>query len=332
MSAAASSFTSQSLLYDFTKYGYIPLRFPAREDGPTARDYLTQVNDLNAYRVSLGESAARICDLSDTLLAGAMAWQVRPEPNGCGNEPPTANKLRATISAIWRRAKKLKLIDTLPEVDRLPEFHREPECHSIDEFYQLIDVAERLPGMVGAVPANVFWPSLYWAVFNTGCRISAVMLTPTQKLDLAGGWIKVNAEVQKHRADMVFDLLPETKQALSMLDAHGRGLARIFDDWPYDRTRRTGKWRTLTGYLRKHLEAAGLSSTEDDLWHKIRRTFATYIAAKAGIAVAQSMLGHSHQRVTKRYIDPRKVGSPSVASLLNLPERRRLKIHRPASG
>lgn len=308
-----------SLSHFFENF-YCPFRFPGREQSATAEDYRVQIRNLNAYHHSLGRGDVMVDDLSSELLGGAVAWQIRR-----GRTAPTANKLARTIAAVWRLAHRRGLVDTLPVIDRLPEMLREPECWSMEEFGRILDVAEQAEGNVGEVPAGIFWPALLWTVLNTGCRISAVMQAPTTGLDVEGGWIKINAEVQKHRRDMLFDLLPDSRAALISLDPKGRGLPTVFGDWPHDRTRRG--WRALTKGYRAILSDAGLPDDRRDLWHKMRRTFATMIAAKGGESVAQGMLGHSSIQVTRRYLDHRKMSRPTVASLLDVPQRNRLRIY-----
>jgi integrase len=56
-----------------------------------------------------------------------------------------------------------------------------------------------------------------------------------------------------------------------------------------------------------------------DLWHKIRRTFATQVHASGGLAMAQTLLGHSSADVTMRYIDPRQAPKNNQADYLGRP-------------
>lgn len=157
------------------------------------------------------------------------------------------------------------------------EMLREPEFWSMEEFGHILDVAERSEGNVGDVPAGVFWPALLCTVLNTGWRITDVMQAPTTGLDVEGGWMRINAGWQKHRRDMVAKLLRDCRAALISLDPKGRGLPTVFGDWPHDRTHRG--WQALTKGYRDILSDAGLPHQRDP-WHKMRRTFATMIAAK----------------------------------------------------
>ena len=91
----------------------------------------------------------------------------------------------------------------------------------------------------------------------------------------------------------------------------------VFGCWQRDRT--SEDWPSLTAGLRRLLNQAGLPSGTRDLWHKIRRTFATQVCGSGGIAVAQSMLGHSSVAVTKRYIDPSQMPDANQADYLTSP-------------
>jgi hypothetical protein len=50
--------------------------------------------------------------------------------------------------------------------------------------------------------------------------------------------------------------------------------------------------------------------------HKMRRTAATLIASKKGVAAASEFLGHSGVEVTKRYIDPSKIPGNDATEIL----------------
>jgi integrase len=186
-----------------------------------------------------------------------------------------------------------------------------------DEVLKILAAAKHQPGMVGRVRAGDFFYALELFILNTGTRISAAMLTPTAGLDLDAGVVLIPAEIQKHNSDEYFDLLPCTVAALKVIRS-GRN-QRLFDDWPYDRKKR--QWPTLNRYQKRILVNAGLFATtrdvtRKDMFHKLRRSFATFVNARGGQHLAQEMLGHSHQNVTKLYIDPRMRSRTKVTELL----------------
>lgn len=277
-------------------------------------DYVTQVNNLERYFQELLSAAQQpprrllLGDISDALLAGAMKWQ-----KDRGLAPHTANKLRAAIFAIVNFAvDELEMSLRRLKVKKFKVPKRKPKCWLPDEVSRIMGAARNMSGMVGTVSAGRWFLALELFVFNTGTRITAAMETPTSGLDLDRGWIVIPAEVQKHDSDEHFDLLPATVAALKAIQPHRN--VRIFDDWPYDRGCR--QWPTLNRWQRRVLRSAGLSDTRKDLFHKLRRSFATFIAHKGGKELARELCGHSHQSVTDLYIDERMSNRPRVADLL----------------
>jgi hypothetical protein len=84
--------------------------------------------------------------------------------------------------------------------------------------------------------------------------------------------------------------------------------------WPYDlpkpiagtnKTKRS--WRTLWSHYRRILKRAGLPVTRGDLFHRLRKTTITHIAAASDQENARKAGGHSSLKVTSRYIDPTKM-------------------------
>lgn len=292
-------------------------------------------NDVDRFRQWHRERHGREPELLDLTPAGiesAMAWQLAR-----GRKKPTANKLRRHLVAVRNyavRCGELPPLAPTEVVESVKEPHREPDCWSMGQWETILEAATRLRGSVGEVPAAVWWEALLRTVYNTGARISAVMGIRCDLVDLAGGVLLIHAEIQKDAEDQRVTLLPRTVAALQALGAHGR-VPRLFDDWPHDRA--VVQWPALNRGLKRLLVDAGLFSspadvTRRDLWHKIRRTFATAITAKAGMAVAQSMLGHSSLDVTKRYVDRSKLDVPSAARLLVDPAPMALRLFTPAAS
>ncbi len=267
-----------------------------------------------------------LSDLTATLVAGAAAWQARR-----GRTAATCNRLIRHVCSIWRFASENK-----PEGVEVPPpqkvlKHREakklPVAWSAAEFQKIIEAASQAEGYVGGVTASVFWPTLLLVAYWTGVRINALMSLPTANIDWNRNEILINAEIQKNFADQQFELPVEVMQLLRRIDPVGRGLKTVFEDWRFDRTQR--QWRRLLEHYCKILKKAGLSTDRKHKFHCIRRTTATYIASKRGIGEAQMFLGHSSVSTTKRYVDPRFVERPRVASVLpaiTVPETAPLRI------
>lgn len=238
----------------------------------------------------------------------------------CNAAIGTRNKDLRHIRLLWNFAEELG--ESLGKLRlKLEKEHlREPECWSPEELTAVIDSAASEPGYVGDVPARCWWPALILTDYATGARINAMMNTRSDSLDLSGGRLKLSADVQKQKADQWCQLIPEAVAALAAIRPERN--VRIFDDWPHDRTeyaRERGSWRTLSRRYKQILKRAGLSNGRLDMFHKIRKTFGTEITRAAGIATAQTLLGHSTPKVTARYIDKRFVETPNAATLLRRP-------------
>lgn len=271
----------------------------------------------------------QVADFSESLLQAAM----RHDMESRGNVPNTANKLRRHMLAVWEYAADLSAVEhardpTIPRMQpakrilcqQFPEPKIEPRCWSLDELGKIIDSSAAMRGKINKeVRASTFHLAHSWFVYNTGARIDAVMRTPLYKLDLDRGEVQLPAYAQKQNAEQTFDLLPETIEALKRLRLFDRypPEATIFADWPYDPT--PGSWQILTKRYKQILTGAGLTCGPKDLFHKLRRTFATFLAIDQGIVAAQQWLGHSSVTVTWKYIDMRYYQGPRLNGSLPSP-------------
>ena len=228
----------------------------------------------------------------------------------------TINKHRRHLVAIAREAAAQNQLADPPRVARVPEPLRSPEAWTLDQVERILAVAARWPGRVGPTPAATWWSGLVLLVYSTGLRISAAMALRPADLDLAHHRILARAAPQRQRADQWLDLLPMTADHLAAIQAPGR-LSTLFGDWGYDRGTRS--WPTLDRHYKKILRQAKLPATAGDLWHRLRRTFATQVAIHSNPGTAQQLLGHSGPEVTARYLAPRHLGAPHAAELLAAP-------------
>lgn len=317
-------------LSDFYQESFLTRPAIAGGSPATRATYAADLANLQRYfGERVAERPVTLADLSAELIESAMAWQLAR-----GRSRPTANRLRRSLLAIWNHAHRRGKAPAVEPIEKLAEPKQAPEAWSTDELERLLEATTQLPGKIGGTTAALFWESLIRTVWNTGGRISAVMTTPTRSLNLATGLVTIPWQLQKDREDLLFELLPGTITALQRLDPAGRGLQTIFADWPYDRG--VAQWPALNLALRKLIVSAGLRDSVDqvtrkDLWHKVRRSFATYLTAKHGIAVAQSKLGHSSIEVTNRYLDRSKLGELRISEMLIDLQPQRLRVFDPAS-
>jgi hypothetical protein len=125
----------------------------------------------------------------------------------------------------------------------------------------LLHVAQQTRDKIGKLPAKVFWPALILVIYDTGLRITALTSIPMADVDLARGWVTVRADLQKQKAEQVFELHPDTIACLAKMPV---GRAMLFP-LPI-------RLPALRERLRKLLIQAGLRATRYDLFHKLRRT------------------------------------------------------------
>ncbi len=301
----------------------------------TAHDYEIQLRHFDRFFgewLASQEERPRPVSLADLeargleLIQGAIAWQI-----GRGRSKDTADKIRRAVVAVWNRAAELKLCSPTPKVKREHRAtERVPTAWNMDQFGRILWSASQLPGRIGPHSLSDWMTGLLWLEYNTGWRIWATLQTERTWCDLSTGVVRIEPEVQKDDEGMLVTLLPETIAALRplMIKRPG-GPSKIFGDWPWVDENQ----RVLRRILRTCLVDAGLFDSADevtrrDLWHKIRRTFATQIFISTGgnIEEVRRMLGHSSPEVTWRYIDLSQVNRKSQADLLPRPKVTRLRF------
>ena len=245
----------------------------------------------------------------------------------------TADKVRRVMLAIWNKAVELDGGNCISPPGKLKRECKSKEYETVawtvDEFGRLLWGAEQLDGRVGPWPLSTWLPAVLWVVYNSGLRISSTMAIRRTWINVTSRRLVVDPDCQKDDEGGSVVLLPETIERLSPLLANGKD--GPFDDWPYDR--KVTQWPALNLRLKKAIVAGGLAESIDqitrrDLWHKIRRTFATQIYRATGdIEDVKRRLGHSSADITRdHYIDFSQIERASEADLLPRPHASRLRI------
>jgi integrase len=281
-------------------YDYQPNRMPLAKDGSILK-HLQAINKLADFR----GCDVTIDQLSDELIEGFMRWLVAG-----GRQAISANSLRAALLAQWNFIYQRKLIDVRPGyIKKLRVPKRVPVAWTVEELNCILSAAAGMPGFVVDVRAADWWVALILTVYDTGLRIGAALALRTEWLDLRSGYLWVPAEVQKQNADQTFKLAPDTLAALDRINPARRDV--LFAS-THDR-------HELCNWYRVILQRAGLPHGEKDLFHKLRRTSASYIARYGGTLAATEHLGHSSARVTGHYLDPRISRQQQAVELLPRP-------------
>lgn len=294
-------------------------------------DYAIQVGHLTKYWIDAGHTGPPdLHDFSVSLIDGAVNWQLRR-----GRGRGTADKLRRVGLAIWSKAVQLGQIDNVPPRMRgMHERVHDPTAWSMDEFRQILDGALLLPpprcvsrtsriaAKVGPYPLGEWFEALLLLDNNSGLRISTLMCVEWSWLNLTEKVMRVPPEAQKDDEGQTVTLMPSTVSALERLKALATQ-SRVFGDWTSDANQT--QWPALTHRLRWAIVLGGVRATPEavtkrDLWHKIRRTYATNLYAKTGdIELVRELMGHSSIEVTYRYIDKTKIGRKLQAEILDDP-------------
>lgn len=262
---------------------YRPLRLRGKNSSTTWQ-YVLQIDHFGRF---LGHEPT-FSDLSDDSVSAFLGWLVE---NGRAAE--TANKARSHILALWRLAARKGMVATYPDVppERAPR--RIPRAWTRDELVTLFAAIDATRGTIAGIPSCLWWHALHQVLWWTGERIGAVMQLEWKHLDEHTCWLTVPAEIRKRKTgDRIFQLPTEAVERILRIRVDPNG--RMFP-WPYAGNYLWGRYK---GLLRK----AGLTTDRKSMFHKMRRSTASYFEAAGGNAT--NLLDHSQRSVTLLYLDP----------------------------
>jgi integrase len=249
----------------------------------------------------------RLDQLSDSLLAEYFAKLLAE-----GASPVTVNnRNRAVLFAIWRHAYDHGKVQRLPRVRKLKESRDEPDAWSWDELMRMVYASEKLGTTTEfmPVPLNKWWYAVLLVAGCTAARRSSILSLRMEDVDLATGWATIRGSSMKTKRGKKFKLSAEAVEALRAIAEPAREL--YFE--------KTCNEQRINRQFHKIMALAGIAPSPRKnlgLFHKIRRTVCTQVAASNGAAHASMLLGHSSEYVTQRYIDPSKLTPPDAARLL----------------
>jgi site-specific recombinase XerD len=308
--------TKKSTLLEFYRLVYQPAKHPGDRQRTTIESFESAIGVLDRFARDrqavpglYGVQGVRLENLSDELVVGCMNWLVDQ-----GRSRATANKLRRHINALWRLAQRRSIVKTGPINERYRENLADPIAFLPEEFAKLLATAKRTRGWIGQAPASDWWTFFLLLAYNVGGRIQALRLIETKSLDLTRGEVLLAAHTQKQRKDQRIKLFPSTLAACTKLKIVERRLPTLLGDCLFGSPWLRRKFSDL-------LVEAGLFTSRADIprtlkFHALRKTLASKLAAEHGEHVACSILGHSQVTVTRRYIDPRYIATPSVPELI----------------
>jgi integrase len=270
--------------------------------GASAASIRNHTINLRHFSRSLGHEAT-VDDLTNDNVADAMYYLIDN-----GREPRTANKLRDTISALWRFLARQGIVETWPDIPPVTEPERVPVAWTREELARLWRACDAQQGWIGGVPSNLWWHTLHAVLWDTGERIGATMQATWEDMDLRRGFFVARAEYRKNRRqDKVHRLHEDTVMLLERSRTTRR--ERVWP-WPYS-------FGLIWHWYARLLKSAGLPHGRERKFHCIRKSSASYFEAAGGNAT--KLLGHSNRRVTERYLDPRVTGGECAAEVLFRP-------------
>jgi integrase len=282
------------LLQNLFDQMYRPLRLRGRSANTTRLYGCT----IRAFGKWLGY-APTIEDLSDLTLSRYL------DHRAAIRSPYTAEKERSQLCSLWRFAADRGIMPTRPEVPPAPLPDRVPRAWTLGELGAIYRAAAATRGMVGSVPASVWYPALVSVLWESAERIGAVLECRPDDFD--GTHLHVRAEYRKGgKRDRVYRLSSRTCSLVSQ----ARGGVKLFD-WPRSRTLLWAKYADIVA-------RAGLGKGRHLSFHALRRSAASHFAARGGDPV--QLLDHSSPRITHRWYLDRKLTDRGPAPCDVLPE------------
>jgi integrase len=275
---------------------------------------------LNRLAAYFGGRDPYLDELTDDAVKGVMARLLQE-----GHSRATCNQTRTYLLEIMRfamRPGQRKLRKHEIDVQKYKEIRNDPRAWTTGQVTAILAAAREVAGIIpgldrdgtalAPLAARLFWTALLLVIYDSGLRITATMRLVWDDVDFLARALWVRAETQKQRAAQYLDLSEETFAALDAIRTPDRDL--VFP-WPWDRN--VANWPTLDKHYRRILQAAGLPIGRGDLFHRIRRTNASYIKAAGGNPTER--LGHSSEAITRRYLDPSIAQSARQSELLPRP-------------
>lgn len=323
--------SNQNLLVFFTTM-FCPMRLSNAAE-KTKSKYGIAIRHLKRH---LGREPL-VSDLNDETIIGCLTNRQES-----GNTPGTVNGYRGKFVCLADYAFRKGLLPETFDIPKLKEIRRRPNTLSEEQMDALIAAAKVTPGMIGALPASLFWSALVLVLYDTAARVGSIMAAEWDDIDWKAGTIHLRAETTKSLRESskplhadTLDLLrsiqlvlqdagrikPQGSPALAWAKAVGDP-NRLFP-WPYH----PGYlWQKLDKVMRR----AGIPAGHQWKFHCIRRTTLTITADKLGISAATDLADHTSDEVTRKsYLDRSRIKQQRPCDVLPRPGAAKIK---PAAG
>lgn len=226
----------------------------------------------------------------------------------------TLNQHRGYLFAIWNHLHERRLVSEPPRVRRLRAQRDAPDAWSIAELQRMLQTVDAIGWKrpIAGIPAAVYWRAAILTVWHTALRRGTIVKLRRVDLDAQSGWLNVPGDCTKTGVGGQHKLGAACLAAMAALDAYAPNRTMLFP-WPH-------RLEYFGRPLRRIVAVAGIAPSTRrvaTLWHKLRRSHATHLAAAAGLHAAANSLGHSSAELTRRhYIDPRFMPGQNATELL----------------
>jgi integrase len=231
----------------------------------------------------------------------------------------TSNTVRRVYFIMAKQAKRRGLIASIPNPDLWPwrkEILKQPVAFTRQEIAAMFAAVDRTKGL--SPRTRLAMTGFLTVAYFTGARSQHIMSATRDALDLDTSTVKIiDTKVGKER---VFTLPPEAVKAV----AAGLATSKIHPRYKY-LIAIDGK-EVLTKVFIAVCNEAGIIREDGQLFHALRKSCGTHIAAARGVVAAAEHLGHTNIQMTlDHYIDPTQVPVRSHCDALDcsvmLPQR-----------
>ena len=221
----------------------------------------------------------------------------------------TVVKDRTHICALWGHLARRRVVEQFPILPPMRAPKRIPRAYKIEEVSKIIRTALDHPGRVCGLPAGLYFATLSRSCFETAERIGAHLAVRWRDVDLEGRSITFVAEGRKGAIrDIQRPFSAEQAEWLKQIQRKPGDLV-----WPWDEARDHG---CLWYEFKKICNVAGVSGKG---FHGFRKSNASYLTLRAGLAEASRQLDHYSAQITlENYVDP-SIAKPDKNALDYLP-------------
>ncbi len=208
--------------------------------------------------------------------------------------PATIHGEQCKLLALWRFAARQGHVTRWPTVPAVKVPARVPRAWTQSELALVFKAFEHAKPM-GMTPGPLWWRCLFYVLWDSAERISAVLSTQWPHVDLDGQTLYAPAENRKGgHGDRLYRLADDTVTELRVLHAFTHNQRVFFHPCTKE---------TLYNRLKRMLIVAGLPADRQSKFHRMRRSVASHYEANGGNAT--ELLGHTSRKVTRVYLDPR---------------------------